>query len=191
MSIHPTEERHARVLALLKTSKHQLVLAVRTFWVDGVTPPEKWTKEELAGSVADMEISREKSAAYGDAPRHNGYPMEGSRPRCGGADCEGHALPARPWQEVRDRHRAGYPCIGPMPEPTGPTQARLSFLRNCYTPQYETPSTAMRFTQGDTHDGYRWRRPDLTVDETRWWTCPQDDARFAYEIPGDAVQVLP
>lgn len=184
-----TDERYTRARELMKLSKAELVALVRQHWGGIGVPPEKWRKEELAGDVADFEEGREVYAAYGQVGLLNLRPMFGTRPHCGGKDCPGHALPSLPWPEVRDRYRAGAPCVGALPEPAGPAQAKIRFLQDHRAMAFEDPNTGMMFKAGHDVDAYRWRRTDMTVDETTWWTTPQDEARFAYEIPNDTVEV--
>src|SRR5690242_15035867 len=100
-----TDERYARITALMKQTKAELVRTVRQHWVDGSTPPERWRKEELASDIADFEEGRERYAAYGKVALHNSLPAPGTRPHCGGTGCTGHPQPALPWQDVRDRYR--------------------------------------------------------------------------------------
>lgn len=183
------DDRWARRQELLKLSKPELVVMVRRNWGGGGLPPERRTKDELAGDVADLEVGQEMYAAYGQVALLNFRPAPSTRPHCGGKDCQGHALPCLPWPEVRDRHRAGGPCVGPLPEPAGPAEAKVWFLRDHRAMAFEDLHTGMQFKAGDSIDAYRWRRPDMTVDETTWWTSPQDEARFAFEIPGDVVEV--
>ncbi|MFL4497381.1 hypothetical protein ACJ6WD_40015 [Streptomyces sp. VTCC 41912] len=104
-----TEEYLARRNELLKLPKWRLVQMVRRTWVAG-TPPERWTKEELAGSIAWGEESQERYEAYGRVALHNGLPASDSRPQCGGTECTGHDT-VTPWLETRDRYRAKAPCI--------------------------------------------------------------------------------
>ncbi|MFZ4283053.1 hypothetical protein [Streptomyces rhizosphaericola] len=70
----------------------------------------RWTKQELAGELVYGEDGRERYEAYGRVGLHNGKPMPGSRPLCGGADCSGHDT-ATPWPETRARFRTQGPCI--------------------------------------------------------------------------------
>lgn len=184
------DDRYARRTELMKLPKHKLVEMARRYWGGGALPPEKWTKEELAGDIADFEEGTEKYEAYGKVGLFNGRPMTGTRPCCGGTNCPGHSLPSRPWEEVRARYRNQQPCIGPLPEPAGPAEGRVRFLADHQAPAFDTPHTTMRFRAGDDHRVYRWRRPDETVDETVWWTAPQDEARFAFQIPDDVVEVI-
>lgn len=185
-----TQERMDRVRELLKLSKAELVAMVRRHWAGGSQPPEKWRKEELAGDIADFEEGREIYSAYGEVPLINGRPAAGTRPRCGGIDCSGHAQPTLPWLEVRDRFRQKGLCIGALPEPAGPAEAQVRFLQDTPSPNFEYPNTIMNFRAGDARKAYRWRAEDGTVDETTWWTSRQEEARFAHRIAGDAVEVI-
>ncbi|MFF4291389.1 hypothetical protein ACFY0R_39775 [Streptomyces sp. NPDC001633] len=104
-----TDEIFARRLELMRLPKATLVRMVREFWVAG-EPPERWTKEELAAEVADMEESQERYRAYGQVTLINQMPASGTRPHCGGTGCTGHDA-APPWPATRDRYRAKAPCI--------------------------------------------------------------------------------
>lgn len=107
-------DRVARHLELLNHTKAELVLMVRRHWVDGVTPPERWTKAELAADVADWEYFKDAYQAYGRKLLTNHVPDVADHPHCGGTGCTGHDT-VYPWEDVRERYQHKRPCVSLAP----------------------------------------------------------------------------
>ncbi|MFJ6354817.1 hypothetical protein ACIQKB_35840 [Streptomyces sp. NPDC092046] len=92
-------------------SKAEIIAMILRRWrYDPGEDLARWTKQELANELVNGEDGRERYEAYGRVALHNGKPMPGSRPLCGGVGCSGHDS-ATPWPETRARCRAQGPCI--------------------------------------------------------------------------------
>lgn len=106
-----TREMWDKLPDLMKLPKAELVRRVRTYWGWSATPPERWTKEELAKDIVSHEDGVERYEAYGRVALVNGMP---DRPgsKCGGTGCEGHVVPTLWDDAMRKRHREQLPCVG-------------------------------------------------------------------------------